>query len=195
MEKFQADSSHERISPYNPEWVTQYEEEADKLRDIFGEDLLGIEHIGSTSVPGLPAKPIIDLMVLIDSYLKVDKFISKLERLGYGFNANSHTDKSTERHLFRKGNPTQYHLSVAYADRGGFWKRQLAFRDYLRDHLEERDRYAVLKKELIQKDPSGKDFYIEGKTDLVNEMLDKSGFVRWQPPIKDGEDLINEAGR
>ena len=188
MEKFQADSSPERISPYNPERVTQYEEEADKLREIFGEDLLGIEHIGSTSVPGLPAKPIIDLMVLIDSYLKVDKFISKLEGFGYGFNANSHTDKSTERHLFRKGNPTQYHLSVAYADRGGFWKRQLAFRDYLRDHPEERDRYAVLKKELIQKDPSGKDSYVEGKTDLVNEMLDKSGFVRWQPPIKDRED-------
>lgn len=182
MEKTQGDSSHQQVVMYNPEWIDLYEAEATKLKELFGGDLLGIEHIGSTSVPGLSAKPIIDLMVLIDSYKNIDKFIPKLQELGYLFDPASHTDNSTERHLFRKGNPTQYHLSIAYADRGSFWKRQLAFRDYLREHPEERDRYAVLKQELIKEDPTGKDSYIGGKTDLVNEMLDKSGFVRWKPP-------------
>lgn len=182
MEKQQADSSHQQVVPYNPEWADSYEKEATKLKEVFGDALLGIEHIGSTSVPGLPAKPIIDLMVLIDSYENVEKFIPKLQELGYPFDSASRTDKSTERHFFRKGNPSQYHLSIAYADRGGFWKRQLAFRDYLREHSEERDRYAALKQELIKKDPTGKGLYIGGKTDLVNEMLDKSGFARWIPP-------------
>ncbi len=184
IEKNQRDSSHEHILQYNPEWVHLYEVEAEKLKKVFGNELLGIEHIGSTSVPGLPAKPIIDIMVLIDSHINAKKFIPKLHELGYPFDFAAHTDKSTERHLFRKGSPTQYHLSIAYTDRGSFWKRQLAFRDYLREHLEERDRYASLKQELIKNDPTGKDLYIKGKTDLVNEMLDKSGFVRWKPPIE-----------
>lgn len=177
----QSDISHEQLLPYTSEWVMVYEAEAKKLKEVFGDALLGIEHIGSTSVPGLPAKPIIDIMVLIDSHANVERYFAQLEAIGYPFDATAHTDQSTERHLFRKGSPTQFHLSVAYADRGSFWNRQLAFRDYLRAHPEERDRYAVLKQRLITEDPTGKGAYIAGKTDLVNEMLDKSGFVRWKP--------------
>lgn len=188
MKETQGDSSHENILPYNPEWVHLYEAEAEKLKEVFGNELLGIEHIGSTSVPGLPAKPIIDIMVLIDSHENTEKFIPKLQELGYPFNPVSHTDTSTERHLFRKGNPTQYHLSVAYADRGSFWKRQLAFRDYLREYPEEKDKYAQLKQNLIKEDPTGKNGYIGGKTDFINEVLDKSGFVRWKPPTETGRD-------
>ncbi|HPW39680.1 MAG TPA: GrpB family protein [bacterium] len=184
MKKTYRDSAHENILPYNPEWVRLYEAEAEKLREVFGAELLGLEHIGSSSVPGLSAKPIIDIMALIDSHENAEKFIPKLQELGYSFDFTAETDKSTERHLFRKGKPTQYHLSIAYADRGSFWKRQLAFRDYLREHPEERDRYAKLKQRLIKEDPTGKDLYIKGKTDLVNEILDKSGFVRWKPPTK-----------
>lgn len=179
--------SHTTLEQYNPEWIQLYETEKKKLEECFDGEILGIEHIGSTSIPGLPAKPIIDIMILIDSHENVEKFILKLETLGYPFNQTSLTDKSTERHLFRKGNPTQYHLSIAYADRGGFWKRQLAFRDYLREHPNERDRYAELKHTLIKQDPTGKKGYIEGKTDLINEILDKSGFVRWKPQTETGQ--------
>ncbi len=181
MEKPEADLSHEQILPYNPEWVGLYEAEVSKLKEVFGADLLGVEHIGSTAVPDLPAKPIIDLMVLIDSYKNAEKYIPKLEKIGYPFDPTRHTDTSTERHMFRKGNPTQYHLSIAYADRGSFWPRQLAFRDYLRAHPEERDRYAELKQKLMAEDPTGMNSYIGGKTDLINEILDQSGFVRWKP--------------
>lgn len=188
MEKTQVYSSHEKIVRYNPEWADLYEKEAVILQEAFGSDLLGIEHIGSTSVRGLSAKSIIDLMVLIDSHENANKFIPKLQGIGYSFDSASHSDKSTERHLLRKGDPTQYHLSIAYADRGSFWKRQLAFRDYLRGNSEERDRYATLKQELIKKDPTGKGSYIGGKTELVNEMLDRSGFVRWKPSTEAGQE-------
>ncbi len=176
------DSSHEQIVPYDPEWVSWYEMEAENLKLIFGDSLLGIEHIGSTSVPGLAAKPIIDIAVLIAGHQGVDQFIPKLIQFGYPFNPGIHAQvESPERHFFRKGKPTKYHLSIAYQNRGSFWKRQLAFRDYLRLHPVDRDRYAELKQKLIQKDPTGKDSYIIGKTDLVNEILDKAGFIRWKP--------------
>lgn len=185
MEKIETDSSHERIVPYNLEWVSLYEAEASQLKEIFGNELLGIEHIGSTSIPGLSSKPIIDIMVNIGSYKDAEKFIPMLEKAGYSFDLAVHSSNpSPERYFFRKGNPTQYHLSVAYTDRGSFWDRQLAFRDYLRTHADERDRYADLKQNLISDDPTGKEGYISGKTDLINEMLDKSGFVRWKPDNK-----------
>jgi len=177
------DSSHQQILPYNPEWVHLYQEEAEQLRPVFGESLLGIEHIGSTSVPGLASKPIIDIAVQIADSKDADKFILPLQELGYSFDTEAHSKSEfPERHFFRKGIPSKYHLSIAYTDRGSFWKRQLAFRDYLRTHPEECDRYAALKENLIKEDPSGKDAYIKGKTDLINEMLDKSGFVRWKKP-------------
>jgi len=185
MEKSESmNSSHEQILPYNPEWVEMYETEVEKLKEVFGKELLGIEHIGSTSVLGLDSKPIIDIMVLIASYRDADKYIEALGTIGYPFDKDIHEKTEfPERHLFRKGNPTEFHLSIAYADRGSFWKRQLAFRDYLRTHPEERDRYAELKHRLIKEDPTGQNSYIGDKTDLINEMLDKSGFVRWKPPV------------
>jgi GrpB-like predicted nucleotidyltransferase (UPF0157 family) len=162
-------TSHEKIVPYNPEWASQYENEAEKLKTVFGDSLLGIEHIGSTSVVGLDSKPIIDIMVLVANSTEADRFILPLAELGYPFDTEVQSQiEFPERHLFRKGNPTQFHLSIAYADKGSFWKRQLAFRDYLREHPEERDRYAELKQNLIKEDPSGQDEYIAGKTELIN---------------------------
>lgn len=177
METSKEDISHRQILPYDPEWVHLYENEAEKIKNVFGGDLLGIEHIGSTSIPGLSSKPIIDIMVLIESHENAEKFFSKLNEIGYPFNFDAHTDKSTERHLFRKGNPTRFHLSIAYLNRGGFWKRQIAFRDYLRSHLEEIKRYEELKHYLIKADPTGKGGYISGKTDFVNEILNKAAII------------------
>lgn len=170
------DSSHEKIVPYNPTWIELYKKEAEKIKEVFGDKVLGIEHIGSTSVLGLPSKPIIDIVVLVSNHKDAEEFIPQLKEIGYSFDTTSHTDMSTERHLLRKGDPTQFHLSIAYTDRGGFWKRQLAFRDYLREHPKERDTYAELKRKLIKEDPTGKNKYISGKTDFVNQILDKAGY-------------------
>lgn len=171
---------HTTLTPYNPLWPKLFISEAALIAPIFGDALLGIEHIGSTAIPGLPAKPIIDIMVLINSHEDVERFLPALAEIGYPFNTARHTESSTERHFFRKGEPTQFHLSIAYQSRGSFWNRQLAFRDYLRTHPDDRDAYATLKATLMQQDPTGGDAYIAGKTDLVNNILDKAGFVRWQ---------------
>jgi len=165
--------SHERIEEYNPEWVCIFESESQRIKEIMGDTILEIEHIGSTSIPGLCGKPIVDIGVLVNNKNEVGQFLEQLAETGYAIDEKN---PSTERHFFRKGNPTTSHLSIAYKDAGSFWERQILFRDYLRGHNEARDEYASLKKELMQKDPTGKDVYIGGKTEFVTRVLREAGF-------------------
>lgn len=167
-ENITLDTSHVTLEPYNPEWVEKYEQEASKLQEVFGEKLIRIEHIGSTSISGLSAKPIIDIAVEIENHGKADTFIDSLGKIGY---AHDLSGSSSERHFFRKGAPTEYHLSICYKSRGGFLKRQLAFRDYLSTHPKARDEYAEIKNKLLQQDPTGKNTYIANKSEFVERIL------------------------
>lgn len=158
--------SHTEILTYQPNWLEKFKTEKEILQNIFGDEALNIEHIGSTSIEGLPAKPIIDIAVMIENHKDADKFIEPLTKIGYKYDS-----PSAERHFFIKGNPVEFHLSIAYFDQGGFWKRQVLFRDYLRNHPETREEYAKLKKDLLQKYPTGKEDYIKGKSDFVQKVL------------------------
>jgi GrpB-like predicted nucleotidyltransferase (UPF0157 family) len=170
-------SSHEQIIEYSPDWAEAYEGEAEKLKPVFGESLVAVEHIGSTSVPGLVGKPIVDIGVLIKNHEEADNFVEPFAALGYKFDRDLHEKTEfPERHFFRKGEPTQFHLSIAYADKAKFWSRQILFRDYLRSHPEDRDRYGALKKKLLEADPTGVASYISGKTEFIQEILNKAGF-------------------
>lgn len=95
--------------------------------------------------------------------------------MGYKFHS-----ASTERYFYTKGVPIKYHLSIAYADRGGFWSRQILFRDYLKNHPGVRDEYAGLKEDLLQKYPSGSDEYMRGKTGFVQKVLKLAGLKEGQ---------------
>lgn len=166
------DISHEQVITYDPAWTDAYTAEAEKLKSVFNDSLLTIEHIGSTSVPELASKPIIDIAVVIEKHEDADSFIEPLKQLGYLYDQPA---SSNERHFFRKGDPTRYHLSVCYQSRGSFLKRQILFRDWLRSHPEDRDTYEKLKLQLIEQDPSGTNTYISGKSDLIQEILKKAG--------------------
>lgn len=174
-EKF--DLSHAEIRAYDLKWKELYETEAQKIANLLGDRITSIEHIGSTSVPGLTAKPIIDMAITVASWRDAESLIEPLLTLGYLSNSR-HIDESNagERCLLKKGEPTQFHLSIAYNDRGSFLERQILFRDYLREHDKDRDAYAQLKKELLIKDPTGKNTYIEDKTSFVMQTLKKAGF-------------------
>ncbi|HEY4507506.1 MAG TPA: GrpB family protein [Candidatus Paceibacterota bacterium] len=173
----QLDAAHAEVREYDPQWVLRYQEEAQRIKDLLGDKIVKIEHIGSTAVPGLASKPIIDMAVLAPSWKGANDLIEPLATLGYPFDLPAHeATGGTERHLFRKGNPTESHLSIAYADRGSFLERQILFRDYLRAHDDARDAYAQLKKDSIKRDPTGKSGYIGAKTDFVMGILKKAGF-------------------
>jgi len=169
--------SHSVIEEYNSEWKEKFEEEADKIKNLLGEKITSIEHIGSTSIPGTISKPIIDMAITISTYKNADGVAESLSELGYPFDKENHDEaNSTERHLLRKGNPVEYHLSIAYKDRGCFLERQILFRDYLREHGDAVEEYNKLKRQLIKEDPTGKNGYIESKTDFVMGILKKAGF-------------------
>jgi len=165
----------ELIIPYQYDWPKKFQTEKEKLQDIFGINAFEIEHIGSTSIEGLSSKPIIDIVVMIENHQDADIFTESLAKIGYRFDSSS-----TERHYYVKGDPVEYHLSIAYANLGGFWSRQILFRDYLRNHPEVRDEYAKLKDRLLQKDPTGSEEYIAGKTDFVYKILGLAGWKEGQ---------------
>ena len=162
--------SHTILMPYQSSWLDKFEKEKIVLQKVFDDKAIEIEHIGSTSIEGLPSKPIIDMAVMVNNHADADGFTEPLAKIGYKFHSSS-----TERHFYRKGDPTEYHLSIAYTDRGGFWPRQILFRDYLWNHTEARDEYAHLKQELLKQDPTGKDTYLSGKTEFVNKILKRAG--------------------
>jgi GrpB-like predicted nucleotidyltransferase (UPF0157 family) len=171
------DTSHQEVREYDPKWAEMFEEEADRIKSLLGNKITRIEHIGSTSIVGLASKPIIDIAIEIPSSEDAEAIVESLSTLGYPSSREGHDkDVSTERHLLRKGMPTEYHLSICYGDKGSFLERQILFRDYLREHNEDRDAYGALKKDLLKSDPTGKGDYIGSKTDFVMRILKKAGF-------------------
>lgn len=130
------------IVPHSNEWGSKYRNESELIKEVFGSSLIDIQHIGSTSVPDLLSKPIIDIAVQIETHADADKFIQPLEEIEYVYKPDQ---SSSERHFFQKGDPTQFHLSISYLDQGGYWKRQIAFRDYLIAHSDARREYEQIK--------------------------------------------------
>lgn len=128
--------------PHTDDWKVLYGSEAVLLKKLFGSYLIDMQHIGSTAVPDLLAKPIIDIAVQIATYADADRFIAPLQELGYAYKPEL---SSVERHFFQKGEPILFHLSISYLDRGGYWGRQIAFRDYLTGHSEARREYEQIK--------------------------------------------------
>ena len=123
-----------------------FEAEAQKIKDIFGDELVDIHHIGSTSVPGLQAKPIIDIMPVVKDIDKIDSFNKQMEGLGY---ESMGEFGMKGRRYFRKGGDDRTHqVHVFQVDNKEDIHRHLAVRDYLRTHDEEMKKYGALKKTL-----------------------------------------------
>lgn len=161
------------LQKYSEEWVEKFRAEAEKIKSVLG-DIKDIQHIGSTSIPGMFAKPIIDIGVLVDSIEDTTFFTRKLENIGYSYKPDM---SSVERIFLRKGDPVEYHLSIACPTHT-FWERQILFRDYLIKHPEFIEEYNNLKLNNIEITP-GEDFddlsrskiYNKGKGDFVAKIL------------------------
>lgn len=162
------------LEQHNDNWNTKFKLEAEKIKNILGVRVKDIQHIGSTSIPGMVAKPIIDIGVLVDFISDKEFFIDKLMTLGYIYKPDM---SSVERIFLRKGNPVEYHLSVACPFHT-FWERNIIFRDYLRKHPDFVSEYNELKiKNLLvtpeedYKDLSRSKIYNNGKGDFVQKVL------------------------
>jgi GrpB-like predicted nucleotidyltransferase (UPF0157 family) len=153
------------IVEHDPSWAALFEEERSHLAVVFDGRAEGIEHIGSTSVPGLCAKPIIDILVGLRELSLSDAEIEAMGRLGYEYLGEFGLPG---RLYFRKGEPRTHHVHVvAYG--GDHWERHLAFRDTLRSNPEERRRYDQLKRRLAA-EGHPREAYTEMKTPFIREV-------------------------
>lgn len=161
-------SQHITIADYNPLWVKKYEEESVLIKDILADNCIAIYHIGSTSVPGLAAKPIIDIMVAVRSLEKVDCVSEAFSEIGYEYLGEFGIEG--RRYLRKGGDERTHQIHIFQMDDWNNIGRHLAFRNYMRTHKKERMEYANLKTELAQKFPYNIEGYCDGKESFVREI-------------------------
>ncbi len=162
------------IIEHNPDWANMFEREAESIRTALGNLTVEIQHIGSTAVPGLAAKPVIDIMVGLHNLSDGESTIQPLENLGYVYWAEN---PNPEKMFFVKGMPPYgekrtHHVHVVEID-GEFWQRRL-FRDYLRRNSEEAQRYEKLKRDLAVQFRNDREAYTQGKSDYIREVMEKA---------------------
>lgn len=158
------------IVGYDPLWPQMFEKEKAALLAVLGKEVLAIEHIGSTSVPGLASKPIIDMVVAVKSFDQLDYFIDHLQKLGYEYMPDR---MFKERKFFPKGSQDNrtHHLNLVIKNDPEQWDNMMLFRDYLRKNDAVRDQYSKLKQELADNHPNDRYNYTEGKNSFIQQVL------------------------
>ncbi len=161
------------LVPYNEKWPGMAREEIVAIRAAVPNLNFEIEHVGSTAVPGLLAKPVLDLLIGVDSLEAAKQFIAPLEKMGYSY---WRENPKAGHFYFVKGLPLvggagrTHHVHLYQKDHEAF-KNQLLFRNYLRAHPESTQAYSLLKQELAYKFSRDREAYTEAKTDIVNSIL------------------------
>lgn len=167
---------HITVVNYNSEWPLKYTEERDYITEILKDNCISIYHIGSTSVPGLAAKPIIDIMAVVRSLERVDTVAEKFSDIGYEYLGEFGIEG--RRYLRKGGDERTHQIHIFQADDWNNIGRHLAFRDYMRTHEKEREEYAKIKIELAKKFPYDIDGYCDGKENFVRE-IEKRAFSQF----------------
>jgi GrpB-like predicted nucleotidyltransferase (UPF0157 family) len=167
-----------RIVPYDPDWPALFTAEAARLRDVLDpKQIVGIEHFGSTAVPGLAAKPIIDILIAVVSLAAAKSaMVEPITRLGYLYWPDN---PKTDRMFFVKGMPPHgqhrtHHVHITEPN-GEMWQRRLPFRDHLRAHPDEARRYEALKHELAARYPDDREMYTTAKSDYLEAAYRRMG--------------------
>lgn len=157
------------LSPHREEWHQLFAEEKALILDAIGEHIIAIEHVGSTAICGIVAKPVIDLMVGIPTFEDGEKCVQPLERLGYIYKGENGVPM---RHCFGKGarEMRTHHLHMV-AGGSDFWKHHLLFRDYLIDNRQIAEEYNRLKLDLANCFPRDREAYTNGKESFVKQVL------------------------
>lgn len=164
-----------RIVDYDAAWPALADAELRRIKESVGGSAVRLEHVGSTAVPGLAAKPILDLLLCVDAMEPRERYVEPLERLGYLF---APAPESPGRHFFAKPprRPRTHHLHVVEAGSEHEF-RHVALRDLLRADADEAARYAALKRRVVARNPRDRLAYIEGKDGYVTALEERA--VMW----------------
>lgn len=167
------------VLPYDPTWPVRFEEVREHLLGILSEQKVCIEHVGSTSVPDLAAKPVLDIDIVLENAVDFAEVKTLLEANGYRHLGDLGI---TGREAFKYQDKPQFmrhNLYVLSVDADELW-RHLTFRDWLRGHPEDREAYAQVKIAAAQKFPDDISAYIDAKSDVILEIYTRCGLYRPQ---------------
>jgi GrpB-like predicted nucleotidyltransferase (UPF0157 family) len=170
------------VVDYDPSWPGAFERVHSTVWPVVRDIALGVEHVGSTAVPGLAAKPIIDVSVVVRSQSDVPAAIERLATVGYVHRGRLGIE-GREAFESPDGLPA-HHLYLCPRDSPAL-ANHLAVRDHLRTHPDTAKEYGELKKQLAERFPHDSDGYVDGKTDLLLRILRAAGFPsRWLTDIE-----------
>jgi GrpB-like predicted nucleotidyltransferase (UPF0157 family) len=157
------------VVPYDNRWAQLFDEAAAELRAAIGAHIIDVHHVGSTAIPGLAAKPVLDLLVTVPDFERARSLVPMLATLGYEFRPQ---EEIPDRHYFRRlrGTTRTHHLSLAEPD-SQHHRVTIAFRDALRRNSMLAREYAALKLELAARFPRDRLAYLDGKTEFVLRVL------------------------
>lgn len=161
-----------KLLPYDPEWKIEGEKEVARLKNLLGDRALGIEHVGSTAIPGISAKPIIDIAVGVKSVDELEPLIDVFTKAGYDVR-NSIAEKGEI--LARKGSSecrTHYVHVEPYG--GEYWLNHTLFKRFMLDHPEYVKPYEDMKQEMFSKYADNRIEYTAHKNDFIKEIINKA---------------------
>ena len=161
-----------KLEPHTKQWDQLFAEEEARLRKVVGDHVVAIEHIGSTAICGISAKPIIDIAVAVKNSADGERCVKPLEGIGYEYRGEHGI---AGRFYFVKGEPRTHHLHMILED-SDFWRSHLLFRDYLRENPVAAKEYEDLKLELARDYVNDRDAYLQGKSDFIENILKVAGF-------------------
>jgi len=161
------------VEPYNPEWPCTFEKLRDFVLPVLADIIVTIEHVGSTSVPGLAAKPIIDMDVVVPTQAEIEPAVQRLATLGYVHQGDLGVP-GREAFVAPADKPV-HHLYVC-TEANNEYRRHVLFRDHLRKHPEVAKRYGELKQKLAQIFQNDRVGYTDAKSEFVTEVLKRSGW-------------------
>src|SRR5579871_2523815 len=158
------------IAEYDPGWPRRFETAAQVIRSALGDRVLRLEHVGSTSVPGLPAKPIIDILLVVTNSAREEEYATALEHAGYRLRIRE--PEWYEHRMFRDA-PEEVQLHV-FSEGCPEIERMLVFRNWLRSSASDRELYGRTKRELAQRAWKYTQNYADDKTRVVEEILSRA---------------------
>ena len=170
-----------RVFPYREEWKTLFEIEKRDIKKAIGDYIEDIQHVGSTSIPGMPAKPILDIAIAVKDFEEARVCIEPLCGMGYTFKGENGIPR---RHYFLKGEPCTHHIHLLEKD-SGEWEKLILFRDYLRSNQNTAEEYKELKRDLLQRLQGDRKAYQAAKSDFVEAVIRKSRLDRGSTPCRD----------
>jgi GrpB-like predicted nucleotidyltransferase (UPF0157 family) len=155
------------IVAYQKDWAHLYEEEKQRITAAIGEHVLEVQHVGSTSIPGMPSKPIVDIGIAVHNFEEAQVCILPMQAIGHEYKGEFGIPR---RHYFIKGEPRTHHVHMVEEDSRD-WQGMLLFRDFLRAHPDAARDYADLKRRLASQHRTDAETYTNEKGPVIQKVL------------------------